>query len=116
NMARIFGGLGEKGSDIPKRSRVKRLESVESKRDVRRGACGDQPASSKAHSEAAGAQRQPLVIRQRWNDVNKSKLKVDWIILNGRSGLRFTFNQAGDALGKEPDALAEVKVSEECDP
>src|SRR5580704_10502720 len=101
NMARILNGLCQKGGDIPKRPRVKCLQSVESEWDVWSAACCNEPSCTKTHAEASHTQRKAFVIRQVWDEINKRELQIDGVLLNRRRWMGLACHDSGDTLGEE---------------
>src|SRR5881396_3989220 len=70
NVPRILNRLRQKGGDIPKWPRVKRLESVESEGNVWGRTGGHEPSCPKTHAEATNTQREAFVILQPRNHIN----------------------------------------------
>src|SRR5689334_4094798 len=101
NMARILNGLRQEGGDIPKWPRVKRLESIESERNVGSRASGNEPSYAKTHAEPPHTQRKALVVCQVRDHIDKRKLQVDRVLLNRRRRMGFPCNDSRDSLGEE---------------
>src|SRR5579862_3221182 len=105
NMARIPNGLRQKGGDIPKWPRVKRLQSVESEWNIWSSACGNESSCAKTHAEASHPQRKTLVIRQVWDDIHKRELQIDGVLLNRRRWMGLACHDPGDTLREEPHSF-----------
>src|SRR5579859_4151037 len=105
NMARILNRLRQKGGDIPKWPRAKRLQSVESEWNVWSGACCDESSGAKTHAEASHTQRKALVVRQVGDEIDKCELEIDGVLLNRRRWMGLACNDPGDTLGEEPYSI-----------
>src|SRR5215470_3207981 len=106
NMARILNRLRQKGGDIPKGSRVKRLQPVESKWNVRSGPCGNQSSGTKTHAEPPHAQCKAFLFGQVWNEVHKGELQIELVLLHRRRRIGLAGNDPGDTLDEKPYSFA----------
>src|SRR5258708_35998260 len=105
NMARILNWLRQKGGDIPKWPRVKRLQSVESEWNVWSGACSNQSSGTKNHAEASHTQCKALGVRQVGDEIDKRELQIDGVLLYRRRWMGLACKAPGDTRGEQPKSF-----------